>query len=129
VARIAFSARKATYAGDSGVLRCPVEPQTEKPSIGPSSLAASKYCDMPAVNSAGVPIYYEVIETGAPILFLHGVLSSFEDNWRQSGGVDFLLAQDRQVVGMDCRGHRQQLEIAGGSVDQKATAAAVHQQR
>jgi pimeloyl-ACP methyl ester carboxylesterase len=60
---------------------------------------------MPTVQSAGVPIDYEVIGTGTPILLVHGFLSSFEGNWGQSGWIDFLLAQDRQVVGMDCRGH------------------------
>src|SRR5215471_16797033 len=60
---------------------------------------------MPEVQSAGVPIYYEVIGTGTPILLVHGFLSSFEGNWGQSGWIDFLLAQGRQVVGMDCRGH------------------------
>jgi pimeloyl-ACP methyl ester carboxylesterase len=60
---------------------------------------------MPTVHSAGVPIYYEMIGTGTPILLVHGYASSFEGNWVQSGWVDFLLAQGRQVVGMDCRGH------------------------
>jgi pimeloyl-ACP methyl ester carboxylesterase len=60
---------------------------------------------MPTVQSAGVPIHYEVIGSGAPILLVHGYLSSFEGNWGQTGWVDFLIAQGRQVVGMDCRGH------------------------
>jgi pimeloyl-ACP methyl ester carboxylesterase len=60
---------------------------------------------MPTVQSAGVPIHYELIGTGTPILLVHGFLSSFEGNWRQSGWIDFLLGQGRQVVGMDCRGH------------------------
>jgi pimeloyl-ACP methyl ester carboxylesterase len=60
---------------------------------------------MPTVQSAGVPIFYEVIGTGTPILLVHGFLSSFEGNWGQSGWTDFLVAQGRQVVGMDCRGH------------------------
>ena len=60
---------------------------------------------MPIVQSAGVPIYYELIGAGPPILLVHGFLSSFEGNWGQSGWVDFLLAQGRQVVSMDCRGH------------------------
>jgi pimeloyl-ACP methyl ester carboxylesterase len=60
---------------------------------------------MSTVHSAGVPIYYEVIGTGTPILLLHGFVSSFEANWGQTGWVDFLVAQGRQVVGMDTRGH------------------------
>jgi pimeloyl-ACP methyl ester carboxylesterase len=59
---------------------------------------------MPTVQSAGVPIYYELLGAGTPILLVHGFAGSFED-WGQSGWVDFLLAQGRQVVGMDCRGH------------------------
>jgi pimeloyl-ACP methyl ester carboxylesterase len=60
---------------------------------------------MPIVQSAGVPIYYELIGAGTPILLVHGFASSFEGNWGQSGWIDFLVAQGRQVVGMDCRGH------------------------
>jgi pimeloyl-ACP methyl ester carboxylesterase len=47
---------------------------------------------MQTVLSAGLPIYYEVVGTGTPILLLHGVLCSFEGNWRQSKWIDFLLA-------------------------------------
>ncbi len=47
---------------------------------------------MPTVDSAGVPIHYEVIGAGAPILLVHGYLSSFEGNWGQSGWVDFSLS-------------------------------------
>jgi pimeloyl-ACP methyl ester carboxylesterase len=60
---------------------------------------------MSTVQSAGVPIYYEVAGDGLPIVLLHGFLCSFEGNWGQSGWIDFLLAQGRQVVGIDCRGH------------------------
>jgi pimeloyl-ACP methyl ester carboxylesterase len=59
---------------------------------------------MPTVQSPGVPIYYELIGAGTPILLVHGFAGSFED-WGQSGWVDFLFAQGRKVVGMDCRGH------------------------
>jgi pimeloyl-ACP methyl ester carboxylesterase len=60
---------------------------------------------MPTVLSEGVPIYYEVIGTGTPILLVHGWLGSFASHWKQTGWIDFLLAQGRQVVGIDCRGH------------------------
>jgi pimeloyl-ACP methyl ester carboxylesterase len=60
---------------------------------------------MPTVQSAGVPIYYEQIGVGSPILLVHGFASSFEGTWGQSGWIAFLLAQGCQVVGMDCRGH------------------------
>jgi pimeloyl-ACP methyl ester carboxylesterase len=60
---------------------------------------------MPTVLSSGVPIHYEVIGEGTPIVLLHGYLCSFESNWGQSGWIDFLLAQGRQVIGVDFRGH------------------------
>jgi pimeloyl-ACP methyl ester carboxylesterase len=60
---------------------------------------------MPTVLSAGVPIHYEVIGAGTPILLVHGLLNSFESNWEQTGWLEFLLAQGCQVIGMDCRGH------------------------
>jgi pimeloyl-ACP methyl ester carboxylesterase len=60
---------------------------------------------MPTVLSGGVPIYYEVIGEGTPILLVHGFINSFESNLGQTGWVDFLLAQGHQVVGLDCRGH------------------------
>jgi pimeloyl-ACP methyl ester carboxylesterase len=60
---------------------------------------------MPVVDSAGVPIHYETTGEGPPILLVHGYLSSFEGNWRQSGWIEFLVGQGRSVVGLDCRGH------------------------
>jgi pimeloyl-ACP methyl ester carboxylesterase len=60
---------------------------------------------MPTVLSAGVPIHYEVIGAGAPIQLVHGFLGSLESNWERTGWIDFLLAQGRQVIGMDLRGH------------------------
>src|SRR5712691_1155119 len=60
---------------------------------------------MPLVISAGVPIHYEVIGAGPPIVLVHGFASSLEGNWGQSGWVDFLVGRGRTVVGLDCRGH------------------------
>ena len=97
-ARTRLLRNKATYAGDSGVER------RLKALYLAVSLAEGNI-EMPTVVSAGVPIHYEVIGTGTPILLVHGLLSSFEANWVQTGWVNFLLAQGRQVVGMDCRGH------------------------
>jgi pimeloyl-ACP methyl ester carboxylesterase len=60
---------------------------------------------MPRVQSRGVPIHYEVIGQGRPIVLVHGFSSSFDGDWRQSGWVDFLVGEDRKVIGPDCRGH------------------------
>lgn len=60
---------------------------------------------MPTVESGGVPIHYEVIGQGRPIVLVHGFSSSFDDTWRLSGWVDFLVGKGRRVVGLDCRGH------------------------
>jgi len=46
-----------------------------------------------------------VIGEGPPIVLVHGFTSSLEGNWGQSGWIDFLVAQGRAVVGLDCRGH------------------------
>jgi pimeloyl-ACP methyl ester carboxylesterase len=60
---------------------------------------------MPTVQSAGVPIHYEVIGEGQPIILVHGFSSSFDRDWRRSGWVDLLVGEGRQVIGLDCRGH------------------------
>src|SRR5579884_3735902 len=60
---------------------------------------------MPVTESAGVPISYEQVGQGRPIVLVHGFSSSFDGNWRQTGWVDLLVQQGRQVIGLDCRGH------------------------
>jgi pimeloyl-ACP methyl ester carboxylesterase len=60
---------------------------------------------MPTVQSGGVPIHYEVIGRGQPIVLVHGFSSSFDSDWQLSGWVDFLVGEGRQVIGRDCRGH------------------------
>ena len=60
---------------------------------------------MPTVDSDGVPIHYEVLGVGRPIVLAHGFTLSFDGSWRREGWVDFLLAQGRSVIGLDLRGH------------------------
>jgi len=60
---------------------------------------------MPIVVSSGVPIHYEVIGAGPPIVLVHGFASSLEGNWGQTGWLDFLVSHGCTVVGVDCRGH------------------------
>jgi pimeloyl-ACP methyl ester carboxylesterase len=59
---------------------------------------------MSIVQSAGVPIYYEEIGDGAPIVLVHGFSYSIE-GWRQTGWIEFLRSQGRRVIGIDPRGH------------------------
>jgi pimeloyl-ACP methyl ester carboxylesterase len=60
---------------------------------------------MPVVDSVGVPIHYELVGAGPPIVLVHGFLCSYEGNWGQSGWIDFLVDLGRMVVGLDIRGH------------------------
>jgi pimeloyl-ACP methyl ester carboxylesterase len=60
---------------------------------------------MPTVDSGGVPIRYEVLGDGQPIVLAHGFTFSFDGIWRRWGWVDHLLAQGRRVIGLDFRGH------------------------
>jgi pimeloyl-ACP methyl ester carboxylesterase len=59
---------------------------------------------MPTIQSAGVPISYELVGDGTPLVLVHPFAMSFEV-WRQIGWLDFLVDQGRRVVGVDCRGH------------------------
>jgi pimeloyl-ACP methyl ester carboxylesterase len=56
------------------------------------------------VQSAGVPIYYEEVGDGLPVVLVHGFGQSIE-SWRRSNWVGFLTAHGRRVVGIDPRGH------------------------
>jgi len=46
-----------------------------------------------------------VIGESWPIVLVHGFASSLEGKLGRSGWIDFLMAQGRAVVGLDCRGH------------------------
>ncbi len=56
--------------------------------------------------------------SGAPVLLIHGVGSSFEHNWRAPGWVDLLAEQGRDVVGVELPGHG--AEAACGAPDRDA---------
>jgi pimeloyl-ACP methyl ester carboxylesterase len=60
---------------------------------------------MTSIDSGGVPIRYETIGEGQPIVLVHGFTLSFDANWRRTGWVDYLVDQGRTVIGLDCRGH------------------------
>jgi pimeloyl-ACP methyl ester carboxylesterase len=59
---------------------------------------------MPMVDSAGVPIHYEVAGQGPPVVLVHGFMSSM-DSWVRTGWVEFLMARGRSAVRLDVRGH------------------------
>ncbi len=43
--------------------------------------------------------------SGLPVLLVHGLASSFELNWRETGWVDLLSDAGREVIGVDLLGH------------------------
>lgn len=53
-------------------------------------------------NANGVPIHYEIIGEGAPVILIHGYMSSFEHNWQYTTPA---LSKEFMVIGMDIRGH------------------------
>jgi pimeloyl-ACP methyl ester carboxylesterase len=55
-------------------------------------------------DSAGVPIHYEVLGTGTPVLLIHGVAINGRGNWSMGDIID-RLAKTNQVIVMDVRGH------------------------
>ncbi len=60
---------------------------------------------MPTIVSSGVPIHYETMGTGRPLVLVHGFASSLNGNWVATGWTKFLSDLGRQVIGLDCRGH------------------------
>ncbi len=55
-------------------------------------------------DSAGVKIHYVVAGKGDPVILIHGLMASAEINWGWPGIINE-LAQNHQVVALDCRGH------------------------
>jgi pimeloyl-ACP methyl ester carboxylesterase len=61
---------------------------------------------MPFFDSDGLKIHYEDRGSGDPAVLVHGFASNAKNNWGVTGWLD-LLACDRRVVALDCRGHGQ----------------------
>ena len=55
-------------------------------------------------DSDGVKIRYVVEGEGQPLILIHGFTANFETNWKMPG-VASKMAEDYQVIGIDCRGH------------------------
>ena len=60
---------------------------------------------MPVVQSAGVPIHYELVGAGPPIVLVPVSLQLSKAIGARAGWIDFLVALGRMVVGLDIRGH------------------------
>jgi pimeloyl-ACP methyl ester carboxylesterase len=60
---------------------------------------------MPFFDSAGVSIHYEVEGSGRPVVLLHGLSSSIQQNWRRPGVIDALVKAGFRTVALDFRGH------------------------
>ena len=62
---------------------------------------------MPFFESGGVSIHYVSEGDGPPVMLVHGLSSSIEQNWRRTGVIGALTAVGHRVVALDCRGHGQ----------------------
>ncbi len=60
---------------------------------------------MQKFNSDGVEIAFDVWGEGPPILLIHGFASNLQVNWVATGWVKTLVAEGRQVIAIDNRGH------------------------
>jgi pimeloyl-ACP methyl ester carboxylesterase len=55
-------------------------------------------------DSNGVKIHYQVEGQGEPVILIHGLTANARINW-QWPGIISVLAEDYQVIALDCRGH------------------------
>jgi pimeloyl-ACP methyl ester carboxylesterase len=53
----------------------------------------------------GIPIAFEKLGRGAPVMLVHGFGSSRVQNWKSTGWYGSLAEAGLLVVAMDCRGH------------------------
>jgi pimeloyl-ACP methyl ester carboxylesterase len=59
---------------------------------------------VPKVPSQGVPIHYEVVGDGPPLVLIHGLSVSVDVNWKHTGWIDH-LSPSHQLTLVDLRGH------------------------
>ena len=55
-------------------------------------------------DSNGVKIHYQMQGQGEPVILIHGLTANARVNWDWPGITSF-LAEDYQVIALDCRGH------------------------
>jgi pimeloyl-ACP methyl ester carboxylesterase len=60
---------------------------------------------MPSFETDGLKINYIVEGEGPPIVLVHGFAVNLHGNWRVTGVVEALVADGRQVIALDVRGH------------------------
>ena len=58
-----------------------------------------------ATASDGVPLAYERLGEGLPVVLVHGFGSSRQQNWKSTGWYGSLAEAGFSVLAMDCRGH------------------------
>jgi pimeloyl-ACP methyl ester carboxylesterase len=58
-----------------------------------------------ATASDGVPLAFERIGEGQPVILVHGFGSSSQQNWKSTGWYGSLNEAGFMVVAVDCRGH------------------------
>ena len=66
---------------------------------------------MPAFQSDGIEIAYEVFGDGPPILLIHGFGSSGLVNWIETGWTDTLVEAGYRAITIDNRGHGQSAKL------------------
>ena len=94
--------RPSIYPHDVG----PIGPDQKTPLEREMSLVntLTHHCTSEAVAEDGVPIAYEDLGRGEPLVLLHGVTENSEC-WHEAGYVEQLLRRGRRLILIDCRGH------------------------
>ena len=78
---------------------------------------------MPAFQSDGIEIAYDVFGDGPPILLIHGFGSSGLVNWIETGWTDTLVEAGYRAITIDNRGHGQSAKLYDAEVYHPANMA------
>ena len=101
ITRNAILATLATLAAAAFAAPATVHAQGENTTVQTASATRPAPARSGHVEASGVSYYYEIHGQGEPLLLLHGGLGSIE----MFGPVLPLLAEGRQVIGVDLHGH------------------------